>query len=111
MRRLTIETVRINRYQYDIDNLHIKSFNNSLVAPTLFGLSVLSRAFTEIVKETFSTCFLNMLSEGSRLDLMEYVSKISERDVKCYAKMILVGLVDIHKKGYIHSDLKLGNIL
>ncbi|XP_022747919.1 mitogen-activated protein kinase kinase kinase 17-like [Durio zibethinus] len=56
--------------------------------------------------------FLEYASEGSLLDLMtEYGGKIPERDVKCYARMIVEGLVDVHKKGYIHSDLKPGNIL
>ncbi|MBA0786258.1 hypothetical protein Gotri_000170 [Gossypium trilobum] len=33
------------------------------------------------------------------------------RDVNYYAQMILEVLLDIHEKGFIHSDLKSGNIL
>ncbi|XP_052886989.1 mitogen-activated protein kinase kinae kinase MCK1-like [Gossypium arboreum] len=41
----------------------------------------------------------------------KYGGKIPERDANCYTQMILEGLLDIHEKGLIHSDLKLGNIL
>ena len=71
-------------------------------------------AFTSVQRDQRKVfnLFLEYASEGSLLDLMkEYGGKIPERDVKCYARMILEGLVHIHKKGYIHSDLKPGNIL
>lgn len=41
----------------------------------------------------------------------KYGGKIPERDVNCYTQMILEGLLDVHEKGFIHSDRKLGNIL
>ncbi|MBA0788664.1 hypothetical protein Gotri_011897 [Gossypium trilobum] len=56
--------------------------------------------------------FLEYVPRGSLLDLMHrYGGKIPERDVNCYTQMILEGLLDIHEKGYIHSNLKPGNIL
>ncbi|MBA0820608.1 hypothetical protein Gohar_028327 [Gossypium harknessii] len=56
--------------------------------------------------------FLEYVPRGSLLDLMNrYGGKIPERDVNCYTQMILEGLLDIHEKGYIHSNLKPGNIL
>ncbi|MBA0860910.1 hypothetical protein Goshw_022430, partial [Gossypium schwendimanii] len=56
--------------------------------------------------------FLEYIPGGSLLNLMNrYGGKIPERDVNCYTQMILEGLLDIHEKGYIHSDLKSGNIL
>ncbi|KAG4137714.1 hypothetical protein ERO13_D07G088533v2 [Gossypium hirsutum] len=56
--------------------------------------------------------FLEYAPEGSLLDLMnKYGGKIPERDVNCYTQMILEGLLDVHEKGFIHSDLKPSNIL
>lgn len=56
--------------------------------------------------------FLEYASGGSMLDLMrDYGGRIPERDAMLYAKMILEGLVDIHQKGFVHSDLKPDNIL
>ncbi|XP_012472596.1 mitogen-activated protein kinase kinase kinase 20 [Gossypium raimondii] len=56
--------------------------------------------------------FLEYAPEGSLLDLMDkYGGKIPERDVNCYTQMILEGLLDVHEKGFIHSDLKPSNIL
>ncbi|MBA0674433.1 hypothetical protein Goari_016033 [Gossypium aridum] len=56
--------------------------------------------------------FLEYAPGGSLLDMMnKYGGKIPKRDVNCYTQMILEGLLDVHEKGFIHSDLELGNIL
>ncbi|MBA0790370.1 hypothetical protein Gohar_015027 [Gossypium harknessii] len=56
--------------------------------------------------------FLEYAPGGSLLDMMnKYGGKIPERDVNCYTQMILEGLLDVHEKGFIHSDRELGNIL
>ncbi|KAK8329570.1 hypothetical protein V6Z12_A11G330400 [Gossypium hirsutum] len=70
--------------------------------------------FTSVEREQgmVYNMFFEYALGGSPLDLMNrYGGKIPERDVNCYTLMILEGLLDIHKKGYIHSNLKPGNIL
>ncbi|XP_017628519.1 mitogen-activated protein kinase kinase kinase 20-like [Gossypium arboreum] len=70
--------------------------------------------FTSVEREQrmVYNIFLEYAPGGSLLDLIKkYGGKIPERDVNCYTQMILEGLLDIHEKGYIHSDLKPGNIL
>ncbi|MBA0604655.1 hypothetical protein Godav_017305 [Gossypium davidsonii] len=53
--------------------------------------------------------FLEYAPGGSLLDMMnKYGGKIPERDVNCYTQIILEGLLDVHEKGFIHSDLELG---
>ncbi|KAG8480747.1 hypothetical protein CXB51_025130 [Gossypium anomalum] len=55
--------------------------------------------------------FIKYALRGSLLDLMnKYNDKILKRDVNC-TQMILKGLLDVHEKRFIHSDLKPGNIL
>ncbi|KAH1046099.1 hypothetical protein J1N35_036883 [Gossypium stocksii] len=41
----------------------------------------------------------------------KYSDKILKRDVNCYTQMILEGLLDVHEKRFIHSNLKPSNIL
>ncbi|KAH1130948.1 hypothetical protein J1N35_002326 [Gossypium stocksii] len=41
----------------------------------------------------------------------KYGGKISERNVNYYTQMILKAPLDVHEKGFIHSALKLCNIL
>ncbi|MBA0754223.1 hypothetical protein Gogos_021286 [Gossypium gossypioides] len=73
---------------------------------------VVSRALIEREQGMVYNMFLEYVPGGSLLNLMNrYGGKIPERDVNCYTQMILEGLLDIHEKGYIHSDLKSGNIL
>ncbi|MBA0763941.1 hypothetical protein Gotri_013334 [Gossypium trilobum] len=64
-------------------------------------------------EEMFTICSLNMLqARVSLLDLMnKYDGKILEKDVNCYTQMMLEGLLGVHEKGFIHSDLQPGNIL
>ncbi|MBA0646732.1 hypothetical protein Goklo_014676 [Gossypium klotzschianum] len=51
---------------------------------------------------------LNMLqARVSLLDLMnKYDGKIPEKDVNCYTQIMLEGLLGVHEKGFIHSDLQ-----
>ncbi|XWS75642.1 hypothetical protein CRYUN_Cryun01aG0108600 [Craigia yunnanensis] len=57
--------------------------------------------------------FLEYAPGGSLLDLMikKYGGNIPECDAKCYARMLLEGIRDIHQSGYVHCDLKPANIL
>ncbi|PPD70079.1 hypothetical protein GOBAR_DD33034 [Gossypium barbadense] len=43
--------------------------------------------------------------------LNTYGGKIPEMNVNCYTQMISEVLLDVHEKGFIHSDLKPSNIL
>ncbi|MBA0611607.1 hypothetical protein Godav_012281 [Gossypium davidsonii] len=48
----------------------------------------------------------------SLLDLMnKYDGKIPEKDVNCYTQIMLEGLLGVHEKGFIHSDLQPGCIV
>ncbi|KAL4319591.1 hypothetical protein GQ457_18G018110 [Hibiscus cannabinus] len=70
--------------------------------------------FTSVERErgVVYNMFMEYASEGSLLNLMsKNGGRIPERDVKCYTRMILEGLFDIHRKGFVHCDLKPGNIL
>ncbi|KAE8690895.1 Serine carboxypeptidase 44 [Hibiscus syriacus] len=49
---------------------------------------------------------------GDLFDLIEkYGGRIPESDVRCYTKMILQGLSFVHRRGYVHCDIKPENIL
>ncbi|KAL4319277.1 hypothetical protein GQ457_18G018090 [Hibiscus cannabinus] len=70
--------------------------------------------FTSVERErgVVYNMFIEYASEGSLLNLMsKNGGRIPARDVNCYARMILEGLFDIHRKGFVHCDLKPGNIL
>ncbi|KAK8485874.1 hypothetical protein V6N13_015282 [Hibiscus sabdariffa] len=70
--------------------------------------------FTSVERErgVVYNMFMEYASEGSLLNLMrKNGGRIPERDVNCYTRMILEGLFDIHMKGFVHCDLKPGNIL
>lgn len=48
---------------------------------------------------------------GSLADLIKKRKKLAENEVKDYLRMILRGVACIHDKGFVHADLKPGNIL
>ncbi|XP_058068596.1 mitogen-activated protein kinase kinase kinase 20-like [Magnolia sinica] len=57
--------------------------------------------------------FLEYISGGTLADRISSSStgRLPESDVRCYAKSILKGLDYMHKKGYVHCDIKPSNIL
>ncbi|XVE85498.1 hypothetical protein DITRI_Ditri17bG0095600 [Diplodiscus trichospermus] len=60
----------------------------------------------------YHNLFLEYAAGGSLLNLINnYGGKIPESDVKCYTKIILQGLCDVHGRGYVHCDIKPANIL
>ncbi|GMJ04472.1 mitogen-activated protein kinase kinase kinase 21 [Hibiscus trionum] len=60
----------------------------------------------------YDNLFLEYVSGGNLLDLIyKYGGKIPEPDVRRYTMMILEGLYFVHKKGYVHCDIKPENIL
>lgn len=67
------------------------------------------------VGESFDSIFYNLVLEyaagGNLADLIKRRGKLPENEVKEYLKMILRGLARIHGLGFVHSDLKPGNIL
>lgn len=54
---------------------------------------------------------LEYAAGGTLPDLIQQRKKLSEDEVKEYLKMILKGLSCIHRKGFVHADLKPANIL
>ncbi|KAL4320220.1 hypothetical protein GQ457_18G013100 [Hibiscus cannabinus] len=62
--------------------------------------------FTSVERErgVVYNMFMEYAAEGSLLNLMrKNGGRIPERDVKCYTRMILEGLFDIHRKGFVHE--------
>ncbi|KAK9166324.1 hypothetical protein Scep_001515 [Stephania cephalantha] len=59
---------------------------------------------------TFYDVFLEFAPNGDLLDLIEK-KQINETDIRRYTRSILQGLQYIHKKGYVHYDIKPHNIL
>lgn len=56
--------------------------------------------------------FLEYASRGSLVDLMNKIgSKILKIDANTIPRMILEGFLYIHRKVFIHYDLKPGNLL
>ncbi|XP_017974524.1 PREDICTED: mitogen-activated protein kinase kinase kinase 2 [Theobroma cacao] len=57
--------------------------------------------------------FLEYAPGGSLLDLInnKYGGKVPECDARCYARILVEGVRDIHERGYVHCDLKPGNVL
>ncbi|EOY13471.1 Mitogen-activated protein kinase kinase kinase 21, putative [Theobroma cacao] len=62
--------------------------------------------------EPYFNLFVEYAPEGNLLNLIQkFGGKIPESYVRCYIRMILGGLCDIHKRGYVHCDLKPENVL
>ncbi|KAK8512700.1 hypothetical protein V6N13_090544 [Hibiscus sabdariffa] len=60
----------------------------------------------------YDNLFLEYVSGGNLLDLIyRYGGKIPESDVRRYTMMLLEGLYFVHKKGYVHCDIKPENVL
>eukprot|EP00475_Leptophrys_vorax_P045943 TRINITY_DN970_c0_g1_i1.p1 TRINITY_DN970_c0_g1~~TRINITY_DN970_c0_g1_i1.p1 ORF type:complete len:682 (+),score=174.39 TRINITY_DN970_c0_g1_i1:239-2284(+) len=57
------------------------------------------------------TLVLEYMNAGSLQDALDSKVDISEADLKRIAKMILIGLRDMHKQNIVHRDIKPANIL
>ncbi|XP_049356324.1 dihydroflavonol 4-reductase-like [Solanum verrucosum] len=64
----------------------------------------------EYAKRTYNL-LLECATSGTLLDFILFNGKISEQMAALYAYQLLKGIGHIHKKGYIHGDIKLTNIL
>ncbi|OMP01989.1 hypothetical protein COLO4_11435 [Corchorus olitorius] len=62
--------------------------------------------------ETLYNLFLEYADKGSLADhVKKNGGKLTESDVRRYARSILKGLRFLHAKGFVHCDIKLQNIL
>ena len=59
----------------------------------------------------FVHILLGNCTQKSLLNVLKYRKKITEPELRYYMKQILLGARYIHKAGYLHRDLKLGNML
>ncbi|XP_015158958.1 mitogen-activated protein kinase kinase kinase 3-like [Solanum tuberosum] len=81
----------------------------------LKGSPYIVRCFGEDESVEYAKWTYNLLlecaSSGTLLDFILFNGKISEQMAALYAYQLLKGIGHIHKKGYIHGDIKLTNIL
>ncbi|XP_050217769.1 mitogen-activated protein kinase kinase kinase 17-like [Mercurialis annua] len=57
---------------------------------------------------------ITQMGDGNQLERTIRISpggRLSDSDVKCYARDVLEGLAYVHSRGYIHCDIKPDNIL
>jgi len=67
--------------------------------------------FCSFENESFVHIILENCSQKSLLHVLKYRSTITEPETRYYMKQILLGARYIHKRGFLHRDLKLGNML
>ena len=67
--------------------------------------------FCSFEDENFVHIILENCSQKSLLHVLKYRSTITEPETRYYMKQILLGARYIHKRGFLHRDLKLGNML
>ncbi|GMI87598.1 mitogen-activated protein kinase kinase kinase 21 [Hibiscus trionum] len=82
------------------------------ILPQFLGLPNIVQCHGALFSSKYDKLFLEYASGGSLKDLIKkYGGKIPEPDVRHYTAMILQGLFYIHRKGYVHCDIKPHNIL
>ena len=67
--------------------------------------------FCSFEDESFIHILLENCSQKSLLHVLKYRSTITEPETRYYMKQIMLGARYIHKRGFLHRDLKLGNML
>jgi serine/threonine protein kinase len=67
--------------------------------------------FRKITENLFRFVIYSTRLEGDLHSLIKSKVSLSDRQKRIIARELLLGLKDIHDKGYVHSDIKLENIL
>ena len=69
------------------------------------------KIFHSFEDPNFVHILLENCTQKSLLHVLKYRSTITEPETRYYMKQILLGARYIHKAGFLHRDLKLGNML
>jgi serine/threonine protein kinase len=72
---------------------------------------ILGKKAYKIWPKSYPILVMPLLEGGALIDRIHTRTSVCENDLKHWFKQFIVGLGNIHSKGYIHRDLKLENIM
>lgn len=72
---------------------------------------ILGKKAYKIWPKSYPVLVMPLLEGGALIDRIHVRTSVCENDLKHWFKEFIIGLGNIHLKGYIHRDLKLENIM
>lgn len=72
---------------------------------------ILGKKSYKIWPKRYPVLVMPLLEGGALIDRIHVRSRVTENDLKHWFKEFIIGLGNIHLKGYIHRDIKLENIM